>query len=135
MSNIKLTANFTLSEFLVKGGYNADTIVKLPTTYLYIQLMANRLQVLRDILGKPIKINSAVRNVVNNRRVGGVSNSYHLPFEINPSRFIGSGSAVDLALDKDEQKFLKLENWSGGYGKGNTFCHLDLRPSKSRWSY
>lgn len=117
--NIQLTANFRLSEFL-----HGETM--LPPDWILENLhrLANRLQVIRDLLGKPIIINSGYRSPTHNKRVGGALHSQHL-----------SGMAVDIVIPgmaaAEVQKFLR--HWSGGMGLYEHYTHLDIRPSRTRW--
>ncbi len=116
----KLTPNFLLLEFV-----NPDSIDELTEViYLQIQFMANRLQVVRDVLEMPIKITSGWRTRQHNKRVGGAPHSYHV-----------KGMAADIVVvgmtAKKVQTFLK--HWSGGMGCYDTFTHLDTRSNKARW--
>lgn len=119
MTDKQLTPNFNLKEFLKPGH-------KLPgEVYLNnITNLAHRLQVVRDIIGKPIKITSGYRTISHNQSVGGAPNSYHL-----------YGMAADIVVDglsaRELQKLLK--NWSGGMGCYDTFTHLDIRENEARW--
>lgn len=118
--HIQLTPNFNLSEFL----HGQDP---LPAPWILDNLyrLANRLQVLRDLLGKPIIINSGYRSPEHNRAIGGAAHSYHL-----------SGMAADIVVPgmtaTQVQQFLK--NWSGGLGSYPHFTHVDIRPNRARWS-
>lgn len=117
--NTQLTPNFKLSEFV-------RTQDPLPQADILQNLLAlaNRLQVIRDLLGKPIVITSGYRTVSHNKAVGGASGSLHL-----------KGMAADIVVQgmsaKDVQKFLK--DWSGGLGCYPNFTHLDLG-TKRRWT-
>lgn len=125
MTNIKptrdlqLTTNFKLGEFLHK-----DSPMPAPWILDNLTRLANRLQVLRDILGKPITINSGYRTPEHNKAIGGASDSFHC-----------KGMAADIVVPgmsaPEVQKFLK--NWSGGLGSYQHFTHLDIRPSRARW--
>jgi uncharacterized protein (TIGR02145 family) len=58
----QLTKNFKLEEFLIRNGYPSIPVADLnQRTFDQIQIMANMLQVIRDEIGKPIKITSGVR--------------------------------------------------------------------------
>lgn len=109
-----LTENFSWGEM----GSN------IPENYRdNVKILMNRLQVVRDIVGKPIRITSGYRDPEHNRRVGGRPNSYHT-----------KGMAVDFVVNgqspRDTQKLLR--GWSGGMGCYNGFTHLDIGP-KRRW--
>ena len=115
---LKLTPNFSLNEFVAEGDtpdHSAmDNLINL----------ANRLQVLRDLFGDPIKITSGYRSPEHNKKIGGKENSYHL-----------HGMAADIVVEgwnaRDVQ--LLLKDWSGGLGCYVTFTHVDIRPTKARW--
>jgi len=87
-----------------------------------------RLNHLRNIINRPIYINSGYRCPEENQRVGGVPGSYHLlgmAVDIHVQDFLLS----DLLLYAKELGF----NGIGFYEKGN-FLHLDVRPgSKYFW--
>lgn len=118
--NVWLAPNFRLSEFL-----HADDPVPPPWILDNLARLANRLQVVRDLLGKPVIINSGYRTPAHNQKVGGAPNSMHL-----------QGMAADFVVAgtpaAEVQKFLK--NWTGGMGCYTHFTHLDIRPSYARWN-
>lgn len=116
---IMLTPNFRLAEFL----HNDDPVP--PNDILgNLYCLANRLQVIRDLLGKPITINSGYRTAAHNASVGGKSDSQHL-----------LGKAADIVIPgmtaHEVQAFLK--NWNGGLGSYSNFTHVDIRPTRARW--
>ncbi|WMU93390.1 hypothetical protein EMOOHJMP_00197 [Microcystis phage MaAM05] len=117
---IQLTTNFKLSEFL-----HGDDAIPAPWILDNIYRLANRLQVIRDLLGKPIIINSGYRSKAHNLAVGGASHSQHL-----------NGMAADIVVSgmpaKAVQEFLR--HWSGGMGCYQHYTHLDIRPTPVRWS-
>lgn len=123
---MKLTDNFTIQEFGSKDG------APFPDHVLVnVRLLATNLQVLRDELGVPIRINSGYRSPAHNRKVGGAKNSQHL-----------RGAAADIvvpgytpvqvaaAIERliDEGKMLE-----GGLSTYNTFVHYDVRGGRARW--
>jgi uncharacterized protein YcbK (DUF882 family) len=116
---ILLSPNFKLGEFL-----HAEA--QLPPTEILDNLhrLANRLQVIRDLLNRPIVINSGYRTPEHNKAVGGAPKSYHL-----------SGMAADIVVSgmpaAEVQAFLK--NWSGGLGLYTHYTHVDIRPVRARW--
>jgi uncharacterized protein YcbK (DUF882 family) len=117
---MQLTPDFTLEEFISikdNGVPSKEDIHNLTS-------LANRLQVVRDFLRKPIKINSGWRSPEYNRSVGGAGNSQHL-----------YGKAADIVVvgmsPIDVYNF--LHNWTGGLGKYTTFTHVDIRDGKARW--
>ena len=63
---MRLTKNFNLSEFDCKDG------TEMPSELLANVLeLAENLQVLRDFVGVPIKINSSYRSLSHNANIGG----------------------------------------------------------------
>ena len=125
---MKLTENFSKSEFESKDGS------KMPDdVFENIKFLANELQVLRDVLKQPIKINSAYRSPSHNRKVGGVKKSQHV-----------KGNAVDIVVKglSTEQLAYKIDELiskgimqQGGIGIYDTFVHYDIRGSKARWDF
>ena len=97
------------------------------------QLLLFKLEMLRIALGdKPIIVNSGNRCPEENERVGGVSNSPHIP---NPD-----GEAADIRIKgvKPIDIGLAAEKIGGlRIGIAKTYCHLDVRqPSPSKfWIY
>jgi uncharacterized protein YcbK (DUF882 family) len=126
---MKLTANFSKSEFecrcgceMPKGVFN--NIVKL----------ANQLQILRNKVNAPIKINSAYRCPKHNAKQPGSSvKSQHL-----------FGRAADIVVkdykpnetaDIIEELIKNGEYLQGGLGRYNSFTHTDIRKTAARWNY
>ena len=82
-----LTTNFTLEE-LTATSTGLDNMPPLRSSAMStIKAMARILQECRDILTKPIIVNSCYRSPRVNARVGGARSSYHL-----------TGSAVDISI-------------------------------------
>lgn len=125
MGNI--TRNFSWHEF---GSHDGKAI---PRKYMgHVRELAKNLQVLRDHIGKPIKITSGYRSPEHNKRVGGVKNSQHLfgkAADIKVSR--KSTEAVYAAISDliDQGKMSK-----GGLGLYDTFVHYDIRGRNARWN-
>jgi len=125
---MRLTKNFTKREFKSKDGS------AMPDDVLAnIKELASNLQVLRDFLGEPIRINSAYRSPAHNKAIGGVKNSQHI-----------LGRAADIKVRDIETKdlYLIIESLiidgkmkDGGLGLYDTFVHYDIRGSKARWDY
>lgn len=85
-----------------------------------------KLEELRTVTG-PLIINSGYRCPIHNKNVGGASSSQHL-----------KGTAADLKATKMSSSNVynhadKIFS-NGGVGKYNTFTHIDVRDSKSRWN-
>ncbi|MGE0200351.1 MAG: YcbK family protein [Candidatus Melainabacteria bacterium] len=117
--NTRLSPHFTLGEFVMDGDRPGEEVLR------NLHLLAQRLQVVRDLLNRPVHINSGYRNPEHNAAVGGARNSYHL-----------LGMAADVVIAgmpaRAVQAFLK--HWSGGLGAYAGFTHLDIRPERARWS-
>lgn len=119
--NDQLTVNFNRKEFKCRCGCGLDNIDIG---------MVNRLQVFRDILQVPIRINSACRCVQHNKNEGGQSDSYHL--ERNGCR------AIDWTID-DKNKLRRFgihmeDKYNGGwhYYLEEGFIHSDSG-QRRRW--
>jgi zinc D-Ala-D-Ala carboxypeptidase len=85
----------------------------------------DKLQALRDRLGKPLIIRSAYRSLAHNRAVGGASKSKHL-----------DGTAFDIAMtNHDPVAFEEAARAVGFLGFGfyprSGFIHIDLGPART----
>ena len=123
---MQLTKNFKLSEFHSKDGTNVPT-----TMFDSVSELARNLQVIRDTVNKPIKINSGYRSPEHNKTVGGKPNSYHLKAMaadivvdgLRPSKL---ASIIKGLMDKGLIK-------KGGLKAYSTFCHVDIRGYYATW--
>ncbi|WP_127143319.1 YcbK family protein [Pelagibacterium montanilacus] len=87
----------------------------------------DRLQALREKIGKPMIVNSAYRSPEHNRKVGGAPRSKH-----------PEGHAYDISMaNHDPVQFEKEANALGFLGIGHypnsNFMHIDLGPVR-RWN-
>lgn len=87
------------------------------------QAFMQKLQKLRDVMDRPLTIDSAFRCATHNRAVGGEPNSEHL-----------HGRAADIKLDpsctdQDRLKMLTLAMSVGmrGFGVARSYLHVDDR--------
>ncbi len=110
--------NFTPAEIASNGDgsvlINADAMDKL--------------QLLRDLIGRPLIINSAYRDPIYNAKVGGAPLSMHK-----------QGRAFDIALrGHDRRQLARAAQAAGftGFGYYNTFLHVDTGRKRSwgTWS-
>lgn len=110
-SDLKITPNFKVSEFACQDG----------TTKVLIDYeLACLLQFMRDVIGKPLTINSAYRTASHNKKVGGTNNSYHK-----------YGRAFDVAgVDVDLMCKIAKSIGIKGIIKYPTFVHIDSRDNK-----
>ena len=123
---MKLTKNFSKSEFECKCGCEMP-----PDVLSNIKILAEQLQIIRNKLNKPIKINSAYRCPKHNEIIGGSSKSQHklgLSADIvvngmSPNGVFGFVNKL-MALDIIKR---------GGLGQYNTFTHFDIRGYIARW--
>ena len=96
----QITENFTLEEFTRSETAERMGITNVPGNrerLAIVNLCAKLLQPLRDIYGKPIRINSGYRCPELNKAVGGVPNSMHQ-----------RGEASDLSIDGKARELLEL---------------------------
>lgn len=117
---VKLSNNFTVSEFACKDG--ADVVI-------IDELLVHILQNVRDYFKRPVHITSAYRTPSHNKSVGGATYSLHI-----------YGKAADFTVDgvaaAKVQEYLEivLPN-TGGIGKAANYTHVDTRAVKARWTY
>jgi len=123
---MQLTPSFNLIEFACHDGQNVPTEL-IPN----VQELANQLQVIRDYIGEPLRINSGYRSPSHNKSVGGKKNSYHL-----------KAMAADLTTKNKTPKQLaaiiekliaEKKIKQGGIGIYKGFVHYNCRNSKARW--
>lgn len=115
---MKITENFDDSEFSCKCGCGFNIID---------HRLVNRLQVVRDIAGVPIKIHSGCRCQKHNDMVGGEKHSLHLLGLAADWSFGGDGLLKKLCERL-------INNWSGGfhYYESMNFVHTDIG-KRRRW--
>ena len=125
-----MTKNFSISEFECNCG-NCKMTADVKNN---VFKLAEQLQILRDKVKKPIKINSGFRCVsYNDNVIKGAKRSQHKLGKAADIVVIGMTpkelqELVCEMVECDELNF-------GGIGKYNTFTHLDIRDKKSRWDY
>mgnify|MGYP000586731683 CR=1 FL=1 len=87
-----------------------------------------RVDRIRHRFGKPLAVTSGVRCKKHNMLVGGSARSQHVV-----------GHALDLAVKKEDQcRFMDICREEGitGFGRADTWVHIDDRPGKFRtWAY
>lgn len=117
VKDMRLSKNFSLSEFVCKEG-RGEVFVDM--------LLVEKLQELRDMVGKPISIVSGYRSEAYNRKCGGAKKSQHL-----------FGKAADLQIvGMPPKQVVELAEDVGfdGIGVYSTFVHVDVRGYRARWS-
>ena len=116
-NNTRLSENFTLNEFVCKGGDCSQVKVDMA--------LIDFLQKIRNHFGRAVNINSAFRCEAHNKRVNGSKNSYHL-----------KGAAADITVSGIAPlEVAKYAESIGikGIGLYDTFVHIDTREKKSFW--
>ena len=114
----KLSKNFRVREFACTDG--SDPIF-IDTELVEV------LQKIRDHFGKSVTITSAYRTPTKNKAVGGTTYSQHL-----------YGKAADIKVSGISPKTVAsyaetILKGEGGIGTYDTFTHIDVRSTKSRW--
>ena len=91
----------------------------------------DKLQRLRDLIGKPIIINSSARCPRHNAMVGGAPKSQHRATKIRPA------TAFDISLrGVNKQDIIDTARLVGFRGLGmhyNSFVHVDNRKFHATW--
>ena len=123
---MRLTNNFSKEEFDSKDGSEMPQEV-----FMNVQELAKNLQVLRDEMKRPIKINSGYRSPSHNAKVGGAIRSQHL-----------LGTAADIVVNGKtstqvaaviEQLIAQGKMKEGGLKAYKSFTHYDIRGKNIRW--
>jgi len=115
----QLTDNFSAEEFQCKCGYCDEQKIE--------KELVERLQKLRERLGKSIHITSGYRCSTHNANVGGVPNSRHAEGDA-ADIFVSGVSPSDLS-----REWQKLGFGDGGIGVYSSFTHVDTRGYIARW--
>ena len=117
---MKLSENFTLAELTVTS-VNAPNIPNEEQIKNLQALVDNVLQPLRDLYGKPIRINSGFRSLEVNKKVKGAKKSQHL-----------KGEAADISCENNALLFMLIRDsfdytqliWEGGDDKQPSWVHV-----------
>ncbi len=130
---MQLTPHFNLIEFACRSG---DCV---PDAYLpNVQRLAEQLEVLRDLLGRPIVIISGWRSASHNAAVKGAAKSQHLTASAADIRVAGRSPTFvrDMILDLIHDGKMS----DGGVGlylptakRALGWVHLDCGPAGRRW--
>jgi len=122
----QLSKNFRKSEFKCKDGTEVPDELMDNLTEL-----VENLQVIRDHVGKPIRVISGYRSPTYNKRISGARRSQHLQAKAADIIISGMSPAdVRIMIIKliREQKIKK-----GGIGLYTNFVHYDTRGWNARW--
>ena len=123
---MKLTENFSLHEFRCRDG--SDVPEELMDNVLEL---AQNLQVLRDYVGKPIRVISGYRSPTYNRKIGGAKRSQHMVAKAGDIKISGLTPAEIKAIIVKLIGEGKMKK--GGVGLYRTFVHYDVRGRNARW--
>ena len=124
---VTLTKNFKLKEF-----HSHDGAIMPNEVFVNVVELANNLQVLRDSVGLPIKVNSGYRSPEHNENIGGVKNSQHLYGKASDIKVTGMApkEVAETIISLIGEGKMK----EGGIGVYPTFVHYDIRGTKARWN-
>lgn len=121
-----MVKNFSLVELACKDG------TQVPKEFSgNAMILLENLQVLRDHLGEPVRINSGYRTPEYNKRIGGKPLSQHM-----------KATAADITVKSKSPKQLaaiiekliaERKMKQGGIGIYAGFVHYDVRGKKARW--
>lgn len=113
----KLTKNFQYCEWDCKCGCS-------PTKH--DTELSNKMQILRDYVGKPILLTSPYRCPSHNKRVGGGSRSFHM-----------DGKACDFIIEGvnvwEIGKICEAIGFNGIGVYDDGYVHADVRPDSARY--
>lgn len=122
----QLTENFNINEFACKDGTPVPDELECN-----VIVLAQNLQVLRDYLGEPIRLNSGYRTPTYNKKVGGRPASQHLKAK---AADITAKSKTPKQLAAIIEKLIAERKMKqGGIGVYPGFTHYDVRGIKARW--
>lgn len=124
-----LTKNFSRSEFACHCGCGEDRISLV---------LVDILQKVRNVLGRPIQINSGVRCAFHNKGEGGSEDSEHVP----GGGTTGVGEGVDIKCTTSNDRYLLLSALLligvQRIGVDGEFVHCGIRAVKDKevfWLY
>jgi uncharacterized protein YcbK (DUF882 family) len=125
---MQLTENFWLSEFACNDRTEVPEHL-IPN----VQFLAEQLQVIRDVIGEPIHINSAYRHEEYNSAIGGSIRSQHILAKAADLR-VGEGFSSGILYDVIIELIKDGSIYDGGVGLYSSFVHYDVRTSgRARW--
>ena len=121
-----LSKNFKLKEFKSRDGAPFT-----PEVYNNLIVLSKNLQVLRDYVNKPIRVNSGYRSPAYNKKIGGATKSQHM-----------LGRAADITIqgmtpgevaNTIEKLITAGKMQQGGLGRYPNFTQYDFRGNRARW--
>ena len=136
---MRLTNNFTLSEFLESRFFSEDQQARVIQDFEKnkkellpkLQKLANNLQVLRDHLNASVSINIAYRPKWYELLMDRSGDSKHCLCEA--ADITAQGHKPAQVHAKIEELINSGDMLQGGLGSYSTFTHYDIRKTKARW--
>ena len=123
---VQLTKNFYLDEFQCKDLSDIPLEV-----FDNILELADNMQVIRDILKRPITVNSGYRSPEYNEKIGGKKGSKHKLGQA--CDFTVKGLMPNEVAKAVKMLITEMLISQGGVGMYDTFTHYDIRGTKARW--
>jgi uncharacterized protein YcbK (DUF882 family) len=123
---MRLTTNFSLSEFQSKDGssFPSDVVQNLT-------ILAEQLQALRDEVKRSITVTSGYRSKEHNLRIGGALDSFHVRGMAADIQV--SGMTPKQVYDTIEKLIQEGKMKEGGLGLYKSWVHYDHRGKRIRW--
>ena len=126
----RATENFSWREFY------CPLAKSLPLTDLAVHHVS-KLQLLREGLGRGLRVNSGYRSPEHNVRVGGATQSMHLEFASDVTPISPFGDDEERVDWLDKIASIAEDLGFSGIGRYNSFVHLDCRAfidrPQARW--
>lgn len=138
---MKLTKNFKEEEFITSKWYKAekveDKVLKSYSKDVSVQenikVLAEQLQVLRDYLNEPVKINVSYRPLWWEKKNGRSGNSQHVLGKA--ADIVVSGLSPQVVAHAIQKLINQGKMLQGGLGvyPNQGFVHYDIRGTAARW--
>ena len=135
---MQLTENFKLKEFLYSDFYDDESQQRVVEMYNQsldvqhnIQKLANQLQILREHLDRPVRINIAYRPLFWELLKGRDGSSQHVLGKA--ADIVVKGMTPEEVYDAIENLIHCSDMLQGGLSHYRSFTHYDIRKTKARW--
>lgn len=127
---MKLTAHFDLAEFTRSNVAAAKGIDNTPPPDVVRRIWstAGHMEMIRALLGKPVRIHSGYRCPALNKAVGGVANSAHQTGYAVDFTCPGYGSPYKVALDLANSPSISFDQLI----QEGTWVHISFDPKMRR---
>lgn len=114
---------FKRSEFACKCGKYCNGFPVEPD-----EKLVKTLETIREHFGAPVTVSSGIRCKTHNTNIGGATKSQHMEGTAADIKVKGISPSEVVAYAES------LMPNTGGIGTYNTFTHIDVRSTKSRWN-